>query len=365
MYFIYAFFISTVITFLIVRYAHAHLHLSGDNDFDGPQKFHSIVTPRIGGLSIFLSFFLVLAFTNLPHSPSEFEKNLFLSCLPVFSIGLLEDVYKKVGVGARLLVTVFSAFLASTLLATTITSLDIFGIDFLLNYYVVSLCLTVFSITGLTNAYNIIDGFNGLSSMVAIITLLAIAYVGFLLGDFFILQLSIILACSIFGFLLFNFPKGLIFLGDGGAYLVGFSIALLSILLINRNSTISPWFALLINIYPITETLFSIYRRCKRKLSPGLPDAVHFHTLIYRRVLKNSRSPQSAPSFFSDNAKTSPILWVLTGLAVLPAILFCDSTPALVIWSLIFIASYIWIYYCLVCFRTPRFLKIFKAIFIA
>ena len=77
-------------------------------------------------------------------------------------------------------------------------------------------------------------------------------------GDNEILLICICVVAAILGFLFFNYPKGLIFLGDGGAYLIGFLVALLTIVLLSKNSEISPWVAILINIYPITETVFTI-----------------------------------------------------------------------------------------------------------
>jgi UDP-N-acetylmuramyl pentapeptide phosphotransferase/UDP-N-acetylglucosamine-1-phosphate transferase len=117
---------------------------------------------------------------------------------------------------------------------------------------------TVFAITGLTNAYNIIDGLNGLASMVGVITLLALGYISYETGDRSLLYLSGAMIAAILGFFIWNYPKGSIFLGDGGAYLIGFWIASLSVLIVSRHQEISPWFAVLANIYPIVETIFTI-----------------------------------------------------------------------------------------------------------
>ena len=122
--------------------------------------------------------------------------------------------------------------------------------------------------------------------MVGIITLLALGYVAYCLGDKVIIFLSLAMASAILGFFIWNYPQGLIFLGDSGAYLIGFWISSLSILICHKHPEVSPWFALLINGYPITETLFTIYRRkIHQGKSPGSPDGIHFHTLIYRRIL--------------------------------------------------------------------------------
>jgi UDP-N-acetylmuramyl pentapeptide phosphotransferase/UDP-N-acetylglucosamine-1-phosphate transferase len=162
---------------------------------------------------------------------------------------------------------------------------------------------------------------------------------------------------AILGFFIWNYPKGSIFLGDGGSYLIGFWIAVLSVLLVARNPSVSPWFALLVNIYPIFETLFTIYRR---KIHQGRnisdPDAIHFHSLLYRRVLKIQFGNTNSEA---ANARTSPYLWVLSGLPVILGIFFWKSTPSLFICIFIFILFYLWTYKRIVTFKTPKWLHLF------
>ncbi|WP_162785839.1 MraY family glycosyltransferase [Polynucleobacter necessarius] len=224
--------------------------------------------------------------------------------IPTFAVGLTEDLTKKISVRLRLVFTAISAAMLVYLMPAYITRLDIPYVNLILTFSITGGALTVFAITGLANAYNIIDGFNGLASMVGIITLLAIAYVSFVVADSQIMYLSLIMAAAILGFFIWNYPRGPIFLGDGGAYLTGFWIASLSVILTYRHREISPWFALLINGYPIVETLFTIYRRKIRQgKSLGQPDGIHFHTLIYRRILL----PHHCQGIFSANAKQRPI----------------------------------------------------------
>jgi UDP-N-acetylmuramyl pentapeptide phosphotransferase/UDP-N-acetylglucosamine-1-phosphate transferase len=214
--------------------------------------------------------------------------------------------------------------------------------------------LTIFAITGLSNAYNIIDGSNGLASMVGMITLLAISYVGFKLNDPIILQVCLIAIGSILGFFIWNYPKGLIFLGDGGAYLIGFYISCITILLINRHPEISPWFGVVVNGYPILETMFTIYRRrIHQGKNPSSADGIHFHTLIYRRILK-LRLIQSDE--FSANSRTAPYLWFLTILSATPAIFWWHSSAILVFTFILFSAFYIWLYSRMVRLKTPKWL---------
>jgi UDP-N-acetylmuramyl pentapeptide phosphotransferase/UDP-N-acetylglucosamine-1-phosphate transferase len=162
------------------------------------------------------------------------------------------------------------------------------------------------------------------------------------------------------GFFIWNYPRGLIFLGDGGAYLLGFWTAVTSILLIVRHPEISPWVALMINGYPILETIFSIWRKAiHRRGSPSEPDSIHFHMLIYRRVLSPNRFKTKLDYGFSNNAKTSPYLWVLAGLTIAPAILWPHSTPILMLCAALVSAFYIWIYLRIVRFKTPNWLHMF------
>jgi UDP-N-acetylmuramyl pentapeptide phosphotransferase/UDP-N-acetylglucosamine-1-phosphate transferase len=348
---------SFIATLLIIRFKDLHGQFSGDHDLSGPQKFHSESVPRIGGISIAIGI-LAATLIDLQSSIAEPLKVILLLCaIPTFAIGLTEDVTKKIGVKTRLLFTALAALFVVYFLDSPITRLDIWGIDYLLGIHLVAIVFTVFAITGLANAYNIIDGFNGLSSMVGIITLLGLAYVSYLFQDTAIFSLSLIMVGAILGFFIWNYPRGLIFLGDSGAYLIGFWIATLSVLLIARHPSISPWFALLINAYPILETIFTIYRRkIHQGKSPSLPDGNHFHTLIYRRIL-NPTTVKNQFKLLNANSRTAPYLWLLSSSAVAPSILWCQSTPILISFTLLFTIAYVWLYTKIVRFKTPRWMR--------
>jgi len=347
-----AFFSSFIATLLIIRYKHLHCHFSSDSDLLGPQKFHTIAVPRIGGISIAVGLLIGILFKLKSSPDSSLAIVLFLSAIPTFAIGLTEDLTKKISVRRRLFFTAIAAGLFVYFLKAPVSRLDIPYLDMIFVIPGVGALLAIFAITGLANAYNIIDGFNGLASMVGIITLLAIAYVSFVLADPLIIYLSLIMASAILGFFIWNYPRGLIFLGDGGAYLIGFWIACLSVLLTYRHQEVSAWFALLINGYPIVETLFTIYRRkMHQNKSPGLPDGIHFHTLIYRRILAPHHQSQN---LFSANAKTAPYLWMLAAISITPAVLWWQSTPILMVASLIFLIFYVWLYKRIVQFKTPK-----------
>jgi len=353
-----AFFASCISTILIIHTQKFHQHFTGDFLLDGPQKFHTHSVPRIGGIGVAIGISIAIFFCTRGDSDQSFEYVLLFCATPVFIIGLAEDFSKRISVKTRLLFTAIGALLATITLGAQIPRLDILGIDYLLTFPTVSILLTIFAITGVSNAYNIIDGFNGLSSMVAIITLVALGYVSIILGDGLLASLSFIMASAVTGFFICNYPRGLIFLGDCGAYLIGFWVATLSVLVVSRNSEVSPWFALLINGYPVLETLFTIYRRkIHQGKNPGQPDGIHFHSLIFRRIL-HSKVPKHKNEWFSANAKTSPYLWILATLTIVPGALFWQDTTILIAFFMLFTLTYVWLYRRIVSFRTPSWMRI-------
>jgi UDP-N-acetylmuramyl pentapeptide phosphotransferase/UDP-N-acetylglucosamine-1-phosphate transferase len=333
------------------------LKLGIDAVKSGPQKIHLAPTPRIGGLGLYLAVALtmsfVVTFLDRPFMNLQF---LFLAALtPTFLGGIIEDLTGRVRPLFRLLLALTSALLAIFLLGAEVKVTLIPWLDWLLQFKLASVLFTVLLLSGLTNAFNIIDGFNGLAGMVGVLILLALFYVGFKVQDYFIMMSALVLIGAIGGFLVWNYPMGHIFLGDGGAYLIGFWIGVLSILLSARNPQVSPWFAALINLYPVTETLFSIYRkRIVRNTSATEPDSLHFHMLIYRRLVKWVTLDK--PSKFNRNALTAPYLWGMTLLTLLPALLFWDQTLPLVITSLLFVVLYVYLYLRIVRFKAPKFL---------
>ena len=162
---------------------------------------------------------------------------------------------------------------------------------------------------------------------------------------------------AVLGFFILNFPGGFIFLGDGGAYLLGFVIAELAILLLQRQPVVSPMCPLLLCIYPVFETLFSIYRRKWLRGQPvGMPDAVHLHSLIYRRFLRRATLDESVRDQTLRNSMTSPYLWMLCSMSVVPAMLWYDNTPVLAVTIVVFGACYVVLYWRIVRFRAPRWM---------
>jgi UDP-N-acetylmuramyl pentapeptide phosphotransferase/UDP-N-acetylglucosamine-1-phosphate transferase len=350
-----SFVVSLIVTLLVVRSNDRHAHLSADHDLDGPQKFHVHPVPRIGGVGVLIAMLSGALLAQLMNSPLSASIWLFLACaLPAFGAGLVEDLTKKVSPAKRLWATAASAALGAWCLDALIRRTDIPGVDLLVHMPVVAAALTLLVVAGVANAVNIIDGFNGLAAMCALIMLLALAYVGLQLNDRLVVTVALISAGATLGFFVWNFPLGLIFLGDGGAYLLGFVVAELGVLTIARNPSVSPLFPLLLCAYPIFETVFTMYRRKLKGNSSSHPDGIHLHTLIHRRLVRPLLGEASESSLRARNSMTSPYLWLLCSLSVIPAMLWFSHTAVLAGFIVLFMVSYTALYWSIVRFKVPR-----------
>jgi UDP-GlcNAc:undecaprenyl-phosphate GlcNAc-1-phosphate transferase len=314
---------------------------------------------RAGGLGVAAGLLFSLAlrlFDSVEVAGSGLL--LLLAAMPVFVAGVLDDFTQAVGPAIRLVAAFVSAGLGGFLMNTWVTGIDVPVVDAAFAVPAFAIVFSVVLVAGLINAFNIIDGFNGLAGGVASLILLGITYVAFKAGDPLVLAISVTAIGAIAGFMLFNFPRGLIYLGDGGAYLIGFWIGELLILLVVRNPQVSPWFPLLLCSYPVCEMIFSIYRRVFfRRSHPHTPDMAHLHHLIYKRVARWLVGPGLSVPHEHGNALTSPYLWIITSVGVAPAVMFWQNTLVLQVGCVVFAAAYVYAYMRIVRFRSPRWLS--------
>jgi len=355
--FLISFAVSALLTLLVIKQSKFH-GASLDSDLLGVQKVHAHAVPRIGGLCIFASVVISGVVSMLREPDIGRWILLLLLCSSVaFLGGIVEDYTKRVSPFRRLILTMTAAVMGYFLLGASIERIDWIFSYWPLKYIWISLPLTVLAVAGIANAINIIDGFNGLASVVTICMLLSLGYVALQVNDMFVLVVALMVAGATAGFLVWNYPAGLIFLGDGGAYFIGFMLGELALLLVMRNPQVSTWYAALLLIYPTFETLFSIYRRVfLRGTSPGVPDGIHLHSLIFRRLVQWAVGRHDARALMRRNSLTSPYLWLLSLMAVIPATLFWRHTWILILCCLLFISSYIWLYVRIVRFKSPRWM---------
>jgi UDP-GlcNAc:undecaprenyl-phosphate GlcNAc-1-phosphate transferase len=328
------------------------------DDVGGLRKLHGTPTPRVGGIAVALGVFgggAIAWMTDGGHVPWLL---LFACILPAFVWGLIEDLSKRGAILPRLALPAVAAAVGFVLLDARISELDVPGLDDLLAVHAFAFLVTVFAVTGVTHAINVIDGLNGLAGVTSLLGAVGLAIVAATVGDGLVFPVACVLAASLAGFLLVNYPSGRIFLGDGGAYLVGLLLAELSVLLVQRNSEVSPWFPFVLLAYPIWETLFSMYRRKTRGHSTARADALHLHTLVYRRVVRWRGFTAEPADQAVRNSVASLCLWAAPLACFTVALTLWSHSLALQVASLAFIVGYGLVYRALVWFRVPSWLVV-------
>jgi UDP-N-acetylmuramyl pentapeptide phosphotransferase/UDP-N-acetylglucosamine-1-phosphate transferase len=329
---------SLALSVLVVLTTRWHGFLSLDES-QGVQKMHAHPTPRIGGLPMLVG--LLAAWGASPPNLQQLLSPWLLAGIPAFAFGLVEDFTKRVSVTHRLLATMASGLLAWWLSGYALSRVDVWGFDALLQWLPFAVIFTAFAVGGVANAINIIDGLNGLASSMVLWALLGLAGVAHSVGDSVLSQTCLLIAACVVGFFFVNWPMGKIFLGDGGSYFLGFSLAWGCVLLIERHANVTAFAALLLCVHPITEVLFSVWRRRQRQQHPGHPDRLHFHSLVKRRVMSRIL-PHRSPRF-----RNSAGGLLVGSMSVLPAILLqfvYESPTASLACVGLLVAGYVWLY---------------------
>ena len=331
----------------------------GHDHADSVQAMHVVPTSRLGGAIVFLAFVAVaLVSRQVDHDDLEPALLLAIAALPVVVVGLWEDVTRRVRPRYRMLAAIASAVLASFYADGIVPRVDLPLVDYLLEHLWFALPLTWFMVAGSCNAFNLIDGAHGLASGTAIILFAGLALAAGWTQDGETLAQALAMLGALAGFLVWNYPKGRVFLGDAGAYFIGFMYAELSMQLVARNDEFSAWYVILLAGYPIVDTLFAMYRRGVVRHRPLMqPDALHLHSLVYRRIaiprelqrlerrvrdtgppdgVERRRMPwraedasQRTGHLHRANLRVAPGLWVHSLACLAMAIVFYDKTWAL------------------------------------
>lgn len=338
---------ATCFIFSVLIVLTKKLHGSATMDLShGIQKFHTTPTPRVGGLPIVIGL-SVACFTSTPEI-KHILTPILIAGMPAFLFGLAEDITKRVGVLARLLATMASGLLAWWTTDYSLSRVNVWGIDWLLEYTLISVVFTSFAVGGVANAINIIDGFNGLASSMATFAFAGFSVIALSVGDVTLSSVAIILAACVWGFFWVNWPFGKLFLGDGGSYFIGFALAWVAVLLMERNPSVSPFAALLICIHPISEVVLSIFRRKLKKMNPSHPDRLHFHSIIKQRYVRRWFSNLSLEL---RNSITGLLVGFMTLTAVLIALLVCQNSFLSILAVVASVMGYVAIYARIVRFK--------------
>ena len=310
-------FVTAILCYLTIATKRYHIQWSGDSGVGGPQKLHSNVVPRVGGVSVILG---AAAGGGLLMLGSNVETAaLIWIFLPCILAGLAEDITKKVSPLARYIATSVSATLFCWHYGIWVSDLgfDWLNIPFAIPGF--GLVFTVFAVGSVAHAFNLIDGQNGLCSGVAVIASISTGTVAYEAGAANIMWLAGLCAAGNIGFLVFNYPYGRIFLGDAGAYFNGAWIGVLLVWLTETQPNVSPWLALSVLIYPVWETFFSMARRISKGKSISEPDSEHLHSLMF----KNARRTTTLLA-----RSSAPKIWIGYSATCWLAVLCHDNTLA-------------------------------------
>jgi UDP-N-acetylmuramyl pentapeptide phosphotransferase/UDP-N-acetylglucosamine-1-phosphate transferase len=313
---------------LLTRRWHDGFTLDGNH---GVQKVHNTAVPRIGGLGVMIGLFTgwwahedSTDFIAADHMLGL----TLLASIPAFAAGLAEDVTKRVSVRSRLLATMASGFVAFWFTGYCISRVDVWGLDSILAWAPICILFTAFAVAGVANAYNIIDGFNGLSSAAMIVAVASMCAIAYDVGDAELVQIGLVYVAAVLGFMAWNYPFGRIFLGDGGAYAMGFLIAWMAVMLPARHPDVSPWASLMACGYPVMETIYTILRRAVASQNSGAPDFLHLHSLLKKVVIR-----QKFKRFHSliRNAMVAVTLMPFVSAIAITGIFFYRETEFLII----------------------------------
>ena len=317
-----------------------------DQDFDKPQAFHVEPISRGGGLASFISLMFFIFIYNFLFG-RILSDYLFLSII-FFSLGFLDDIKIKTNPKIRLIFMIVALTLSIIFLSINIDNIDIgFLKSWTSNrFFEVSFILLCFLFV--INGANLIDGFNGL----LVIHSILINFILLLINiDNQNMELALIITGQIaifFSFLLFNFPKAKIFLGDSGSYLFGSLIALNVIETNNLNPQISSFFFCILLFYLFFEVFFSFFRKLYQKKSPLKPDQNHLHMLSFRFLKKIGK--------FKDCNYINSLLINLTFIIlIIPSIYFKNDGILCRYWFFFLLALYIFFYLRLYSFAKKQF----------
>lgn len=326
---------------LIVLTQRWHGRITLDHDLKGVQKIHEQPVPRIGGVVVLAGLAMgTIALYWVGSVAAPQMKHLLYCSMATFLAGFWEDLTKQVSVKVRLWASFLAATLAIILVGSTLTRLNIPWVDPYMVYWPIALAFTAFAVGGFINAINIVDGLNGLASGSVVFILFGLGILGFRHNDLLVTYMCGIGAATLLGFMVLNYPLGKIFLGDGGAYLTGFWVAECAVMLLARNQDVNTWLVLVICLYPVWETVFSVWRRkFIERTHADQPDQKHLHHLVMNHLVKARWLANKAPNW-QVHGLSSPVVWGLVLLCQTGVWFFPQNQKLALLGGVLFLVGY-------------------------
>ena len=245
---------------------------------DGKRKLHSTPVPRMGGLLIFLIF---LTSIFIFYGDINSIKYYLFGSIIIFSLGAYDDL---LGIGwlVKFVYQIVAASLLLLFLLPKFSSLTLFTIEFSI---VPGIFILVLFIVGTINAFNLLDGLDGLVSGISLLVFTLLFFISLnLLDTFSLVVLSSITGCVI-GFLKYNAYPARIFLGDSGSFFLGYLIvsAVLIVSIDKTNEVLDLTFPVILLAVPIADTLKVLFERILSGKHPFAADRTHIHHIVHSK----------------------------------------------------------------------------------
>lgn len=250
------------------------------DDTTAVQAAHESPTSRFGGVAIFMTVAIFLLYEQTDTVSPLLQ--IFICALPVILIGTIEDAGWGVKPRWRLLGAAAGSVMFMTLTGAVIDRTGFLPLNYIFEFQIIALLVTVFALVGATHSFNLLDGLNGLCGLNSVVIGLALVVISEKAGHAYFGQSLIPVLIALAGFLILNFPRGALFLGDAGATGLGFLLACFAVEILKVQTELSPWALLLVFFWPIADTLWTITRRLIRRSSTARPDRMHFHQVMMR-----------------------------------------------------------------------------------
>ena len=258
------------------------------NDLAAIQASHIVLVPRLGGVAIFASMLTIVLMVSLTPWYLEDWIVLIVAICPIFIVGLAEDLGVHTPPATRLGAICVSGLITALYWDLWVVDLGFPFLDAMMSNVPLAIVLSIFMAAGVTNGFNLIDGLNGLLGFYTLSTSLTLVAFGMHFGVQNVALAGMLFVSISSGFLLLNFPKARIFMGDAGAYLVGHFLVWVAIGMqgdvVERGGYVSPFAILLIFFWPVADTALAVWRRRKSGRPSFHPDRLHFHQLVRRTL---------------------------------------------------------------------------------
>lgn len=294
-------------------------------DYQDERKIHSGNIPRLGGVGIVIAFFLsIIAYLFVSKEVSLIQHlPILIAGLIIFVFAIVDDIFNLPAI-VKLVVQ---------LIAVSIVTFNGYRFKQIMGWEIptiLSYALTFGWVLGVINAYNLIDGLDGLCGSLSITTIITLGILYYLSGNYYEAAICFILAGAIFGFLCFNWPPAKLFMGDNGSQFLGFMISTIPLYTSSDVFEYNKFFIMIaLTSFPVFDTIAAIWRRLRDKRPIMSADRSHLHhkllNLGYKKqnalylivVLQILVCTSVVISFFLGTTKGSALLFETLAFLIL------------------------------------------------